>query len=588
MIQELDAIENERVDDIPLLLAVIKQMGVIDIANQNLNQHGNWDGLGMGYVLAVWLAYLLSTGDHRKNRLQQWAAERQHTLLHSLDVEEINDLDFTDDRLGILLEKLSNDTIWERCEREVNKRIIKVYELDAEIVRVDTTTVSSYGQVTEDGLLQLGYSKDHRPDLGQIKVASLTLDPLGLPLVTLPVSGEQADDSLYLPVIETARQSLGKTQGLLYVGDAKMAALGIRSNLARHGERYLMPLPTSQVEGELLGQYLTAFAELPAAMRNVEVVEAVDEQGEAHLVAEGFTVMVNLTDSYIENGEEKRWSWCERRLIVFSPAYAQAEGQRFYNQIEKSEAALKQLVQRRRGYQYPQTEAELKAKVTEILTQQRCQRYLDVEIVAQSVSKTIRPYKNHPSRVETRQAFDLLITRQAENIAAAHRLLGWRAYGTNAPSDKLSLPKAVEVYRDAYLHEHGYSRLKGKPLSVTPMYLQKETQMTGLIRLLSLALRVLTLIEFVVRNRLVEEKGTLQGIYAGNPSRKTKTPRTETLLAVFKGITLTIIRLGEQEWVHLTPLTATQKRILHLLDLSEEVYSSLVPEFAKVVLKSAN
>ena len=166
--------------------------------------------------------------------------------------------------------------------------------------------------------------------------------------------------------------------------------------------------------------------------------------------------------------------------------------------------------------------------------------------------------------------------------------MGWRAYATNAPSGKLSLSKAVDVYRDSYLHEHGYSRLKGNPLSLTPMYLQKEDQITGLIRLLSLALRVLTLIEFVVRKQLVEEGDTLKGIYAGNKKRKTKTPRTETLLSAFKGITLTIIHDGEREWIHLNPLKPVQRRILQLLGMSEEIYKSLVPEFAKAILKSAN
>jgi transposase len=120
------------------------------------------------------------------------------------------------------------------------------------------------------------------------------------------------------------------------------------------------------------------------------------------------------------------------------------------------------------------------------------------------------------------------------------------------------------------------------------MYLQTDAQMTGLIRLLSLALRVLTLIEFLVRRRLAQEGASLQGIYAGNPQRKTQTPRTETLLAVFKGITLTIIHTSAQPWFHLPPLTPTQTRILQLLGWSEELYSALVPKFAKVPLILAN
>ena len=34
MIGQVDAIKNEQVDDVPLLLAVIKQMGLIEILNE--------------------------------------------------------------------------------------------------------------------------------------------------------------------------------------------------------------------------------------------------------------------------------------------------------------------------------------------------------------------------------------------------------------------------------------------------------------------------------------------------------------------------------------------------------------------------
>ncbi|MCZ7670689.1 MAG: hypothetical protein M5U34_27830 [Chloroflexi bacterium] len=215
MKEQISAIENERVDDIPLLLAVIKQIGLIEIFNERLGQHGNWEGVAIGYVIAIWLAYILSEGDHRKSYLQEWVAERQHTLLYCLDIDEINELDFTDDKLAIILNKLNDDESWQMSECDVNKRIIRVYDLSPEIARIDTTTASSYGQVTEEGLLQFGHSKDHRPDLGQVKIASVTLDPLGLPLVTIPLSGEQADDGLYIPAIKEARKSLEKKKGML-------------------------------------------------------------------------------------------------------------------------------------------------------------------------------------------------------------------------------------------------------------------------------------------------------------------------------------------------------------------------------------
>ena len=588
MEEQISAIENERVDDIPLLLAVIKQIGLIDIFNERLGQHGNWEGVAVGYVIAVWLAYILSEGDHRKSYLQEWVAEREHTLLYCLDIEEINELDFTDDRLAIILNKLNDDEGWQMSECDINKRIISVYDLSPEIARIDTTTASSYGQVTEDGLLQFGHSKDHRPDLGQVKIASVTLDPLGLPLVTIPLSGEQADDGLYIPAIKEARKSLENKKGMLYVGDSKMGAFATRSEVAYHKDYYLMPLSKVQVNAEKMTEYLDEFAASPEGKQLLKKVLVTDTQGKEQVMAEGFTVTVKCKDTYLQNGEASVYEWTERRFIVLSPAYARKQQTQLEREIQETEAALLKLTERRRGYKYPETRSELEAQIADTLMGGGCTAYLNVDIVEKTECKQIRKYKKQPARVEKTTIFHLTIERKQENIEKAQRVMGWRAYATNAPEEQLSLSKAVDVYRDAYLHEHGYSRLKGNPLSLTPMYLQKDEQITGLIRLLSLALRVLTLIEFVVRTQLAEEGGVLKGIYAGNKNRKTKTPRSETLLRAFKGITLTIIHTGDKEWVHLNPLTTAQKRILQLLNMTEDVYMSLIPEFAKVVLKSAN
>ncbi len=117
--------------------------------------------------------------------------------------------------------------------------------------------------------------------------------------------------------------------------------------------------------------------------------------------------------------------------------------------------------------------------------------------------------------------------------------------------------------------EQGFRRLKGNQLSVRPMYLRDETRVKGLVRLLSLGLRVLTLLEFGVRQRLAQEKESLRGLYVSSPTKAIARPTAERLLEAFKGLTLTIIHLNDQWLSHLTPLSELQKRILALANLSE-------------------
>ena len=104
------------------------------------------------------------------------------------------------------------------------------------MIRCDATTVSGDHEVIAEGLVQFGHSKDD-PARPQIKVMMGSLDPLGMPLATEVLSGERADDGLYIPLIERIRTGL-KTTGLLFVGDCKRSALDTRAYLARHQDWY--------------------------------------------------------------------------------------------------------------------------------------------------------------------------------------------------------------------------------------------------------------------------------------------------------------------------------------------------------------
>ena len=64
-----------------------------------------------------------------------------------------------------------------------------------------------------------------------------TLDPLGLPLATLTVAGNEAEDGLYLPTIERARAVVG-CGGRLYVGDALWSCQRNRATIDRDGDYY--------------------------------------------------------------------------------------------------------------------------------------------------------------------------------------------------------------------------------------------------------------------------------------------------------------------------------------------------------------
>ena len=563
---EILNIITERVDDIPLLIAQMQRMGLPTLLDNHFPTHGNWTGLSLGWVSTLWLSSIVSRGDHRLSHREPWVANRLWTLKTATE-QDVERLDFTDERLDIVLRHFSDDSRWAQFESRLNQHTVRVYDLSTERVHVDSTTASAYARVSEEGLLQFGHSKDHRPDLPQVKVMQAVLDPLGMPLATDVVSGERADDPLYVPCIKRVQQSLGRS-GLLFVGDCKMAAHATRAFIAWAGDYYLCPLPQAQLaEGEL-------DEALERVWSGEQVLRAVwreQEQGEPKLIAQGYEHEVPMSVEV----EGTRHAWTERRLVVRSVRHAEAAEGALRARVAKAKAQVEALNRRGRGRKRCENIETLRQAVNTIVQRHHVEDFLWLCYDPYTTTRPVRAYQERPAYVKEEHYATVEVRVDAVALETAVRRLGWRVYSTNQPAEQLSLAQAVLAYRSEYLVERSLGRLKGRPLSLRPMYVQRDDHATGLIRLLSIALRVLTLSEFVVRRQLAAEGETLSGLYAGNSKRETARPTAERLLEAFQEVTLTVIEGVHQVYRHLTALSPLQERILELLGFSSRVYRRL-------------
>ena len=505
-------IVSERVDDMPVLLAHLDRMGVQALLDEHFPTHGNWVGLSLGWVSVLWLTHILSEGDHRLNHVAPWAQQRLQTL-RTCTGQPVHPLDVSDDRLAIVLEALSDDMRWSACEGALNQHALRVYDLQPACVRLDSTSASGYWSVTEDGLFQFGHSKDHRPDLPQVKIMVSALDPLGLPVATDVVPGQRADDPLYIPAITRVREGLGR-QGLLYVGDCKMAALATRAFLHAGGDTYLCPLSEPHLPPAVLADYL---APVWAEEQSLTVIHRAPSGGPSQLIAEGFERWEPVTAEVAG----QPYHWQERRLVIQSCQLAQAGERGLRARLAKAQAEITALQTRGRGRRRCADPSAVREAVDAILARYRVQGLLHVRYKEQLWAQPVRRHGGRDASVRLEWDIQVTVSLDQEAVAAAVRQLGWRVYATTQPPEQLSLQEAVLAYRNEYLVERAMGRLKGRPLSLTPMYLERDDHATGLIRLLSIGLRVLTLLEFGVRRRLATAKTTLTGLYVGNPKRAT-------------------------------------------------------------------
>src|SRR4029453_2356436 len=234
-------LQHERVDDVPLIIGLANRLRVGEVLNGHMGPHGPHQGLNSGQLAVGWLAYILSQADHRKSAVRDWANSMPRTLAQLLG-PPLRDVEFSDDRLGGVLRRLSEDETWDAIERELWTATVTVYELELTGIRLDSTTSYGYHQVTEEGVMQRGHSKDHRPDLPQLKLMAAAAEPSGHLIACDVQPGQAADDPLYTPLMQRVRNIVGR-MGLLYAGDCKMAPLATRAEIAAYTDFYLAPWP---------------------------------------------------------------------------------------------------------------------------------------------------------------------------------------------------------------------------------------------------------------------------------------------------------------------------------------------------------
>jgi transposase len=354
-----------------------------------------------------------------------------------------------------------------------------------------------------------------------------------------------------------------------------MGALGTRAFVQASEDYYLMPLARTGKVPELLQELLQPVWEKEQPL---ECVYAPDAEGLDRTKKKRKRLALAYEATRLQEAEVEgqTLSWQERVLVVYSSLRAQQARRGLAERLERAEKALLALTPPpgRGKRQWDDLDA-LQQAAQAILKKRRVQGLLQIGYRKEVKQRTIRKYGDRPARTEEQVRYVIQVDRDPAALHAARRLMGWRLYVTNAPCEVLPLTEAIWTYRGAPYIERDFGRFKGHPLGIRPLYVRREDHAKGLVRVLSLALRVLTVVEHVVRQQLLNAGEMLSGLYAGNPKRQTARPTTERLLRAFRGITLTIVQLPNQSIRHITPLSELQRRILALLGLSNSIYENL-------------
>lgn len=607
--EQKSGIEIDRVDDLALLISMQKKIRLGELIDEVIPRHGNHQGLSTGQLVEGWISFILTEGDHRKVYVRDWIRENKNIMEDLLSCP-ITDTDFTDDRLGQVLTKLSDDSWWYEIESGMWKNSVYVFKFKPEVVRLDASTASGYHDLEQDSLFQNGYTLK-RPYQPQVKFMAGTVD-IGTNghLVAMDVSsGNRADDVLYKPVLKRLRQSISVGLGHLYIGDSKLSSISNRFDIVSHGDYYLTPLARTGHIPEILEKCVKAVVEGEECGRLIYS----DEEEAASIMAMGYETSrlqgycENFLDNYRDNIKSVLLSaytgleglvmrsindesiekfllpgyltWKERLLVIRSPGAATKALGWLNKKIKKSvEKILSLTPEPGRGKKQIRDEDKLHQEVNDILEEFDVAEYVSYTYRREEEAQTHyigrgRGGKNRPAKTTKKVRYVITgVEVNKEAINKAFWYMGWRLYATNKNSGDFPMNDAIKLYRSAPRIERNFHLFKSAPVGIEPLYVKRDDQIKGLVRLLSLCVRLLTLIEIVSRRNLKRKQEKLVGLYEGNRKKETDKPTAKKLLKAFRRIDRVTMTVEGKTIRHITPLSPLQKKILSILELEDTLY----------------
>jgi transposase len=351
-----------------------------------------------------------------------------------------------------------------------------------------------------------------------------------------------------------------------------MAALTTRAARAAHQDSSVMPLPRTREPAAQWTPWVDALVDGPQ--------EATLLWDEACLLGAGSEYERPLSATV--DGQPVHGT--ERVQVVRSRALAQRQEATLATRLAAGDAELRALTPAPgRGTRQIRDEAALQAAIASVVARHDVAELLTVTWRRHETPQThaVGRGRGGPQRL-TRTEVDVRyvltdVQRNEAALAARRHRLGWRVQVTNAPGDTLSLTEAVVHYREGWSLERDFHLVKDLPLGLSPLCVWKEEQRTGMTHLLTLALRVLTLLETQVRRGLEHTQEVVAGLYEGQPTRTTSRPTGQRILHAFARAQLTLTRTegGTATCWHLTPLSPLHEQLLRHLGLPPALYTAL-------------
>jgi len=548
---EMLVLATEQSDDIPLLIAHMRRMGIPHILDRHIPTRAYWGNLTSGWTAVVWLTHILSCGDHKASTIQQWVSSRSGTL-HWCIGSEVTPVDVDIDRLHDLLIGLSRDPQWQAIEHDLNRHMLDTWAWTIEQIHVRIYEGRGW-HISPGGSFLVNQPHIWRARMSRQPMALATLDPLNMPLVLHSFSQERTYPASFSDLVERISQNL-PLRRYRFTGDA-LTAVEFRGAIHQHNHEYLCLLPDSL---SVLDTWLTGVQSVYRTPFLSEGSHDPPASPSSDDIEWFMPMHVDLNGSPVV--------WNERRIAIRSSNHARISEEALRARLTRAQAALLALGERKRGKRRPRTIEDLREAAHAILDSYQVHGLLHLDFDEQVEERVVRRYRGRPTGVRIERNVRMKVSLNTDALSRAVHSLGWQVFGSNITPPEPARDHMLSLTLPA---ASGFERLHGRPISLAPHDVHSPELETGLIRLLSLGLRALASLESIARRWLIEE-GVLTRSANQDNERSTSRITGERLLDAFRDMTFA------PGFHHapsgMTPLSPLQQRVLHLLELPSEIY----------------
>ena len=500
----------------PLLLVehFLRELGVKDTVDMALPRSAR-SVLSVGEVVCALVASRLCSPSPLYD-VAGWASGAAVHELLGIPPALLND-----DRLGRALETFA--VYAEHLRSQVAARAIERFGVSAGRLHVDLTTVRVTGAYENSALIAKGWGADRRVARQVRTLQACTPD--GTVLYSRPDPGNASELTLVGASLERLLELSGP--GMLVVCDSAMGQPKTLREIDQAGVRFIVPLRASAGFRE---RFLADVGH--RALRPLRYLP----QREAKLPADQRTRFKGALRDWELTDPKAGATLTLRVAYIHSSEEATQVADARQRALTKAEDALGR-VRNGLGGRYYKTRRQVERRIGAIL--------------AANLSGLI------DAKVTTRKGrLTLTWQRNQQAIDAAAAFDGIYALATNLPR-RLSAERVLRLYKDQQIVERRHRDYK-QTLKVRPIFLHNDDRIYALTSIVGIALLIFGLTEAQTRAALGDDQ-QIPGLL---PEGRAAKPTGRNILAAFQGLGLTYTQHG----IRLDRLTATQRRILELLD----------------------